>query len=66
MEGDVPIYEYECAMCGGQKEVLQKHYDPTPVCYSCKSEMRKKISVSSFSLQGSGWAKDNYGLKEKS
>jgi len=62
----VPLYEYECESCGKAEEVLQKHHDPPPVCDQCKYEMRKKVSVSSFSLQGSGWAKDNYGLKEKS
>ena len=62
----MPLYEYECEQCGRQEEVLQKHYDPAPVCDPCKSVMKKQVSRSSFSLQGSGWAKDNYGLKEKS
>jgi hypothetical protein len=27
--------------------------------------MNKKPSLTSFSLKGNGWARDNYGLKEK-
>jgi len=26
--------------------------------------MKKQIAATNFSLKGSGWAKDNYGLKE--
>jgi|TARA_R100000458_G_C8198253_1_gene189626 putative FmdB family regulatory protein len=52
-----------CESCGDRREVLQKHGDPPPVCQQCKYEMKKQISVTSFSLQGDGWAKDNYGLK---
>ena len=59
----MPLYEYECESCGKQQEILQKHYDPPPVCEQCKYEMKKKISTTSFSLQGDGWAKDNYGVK---
>jgi len=25
--------------------------------------MNKKVALTSFSLKGDGWAKDNYGLK---
>ena len=59
----MPLYEYECHGCGQRKEKLQKYDDPAPVCKTCKYEMEKKVSVTSFALAGSGWAKDNYGLK---
>jgi len=26
--------------------------------------MKKQIAATNFSLKGSGWAKDNYGLKD--
>ena len=60
----MPLYEYECESCSKQEEVLQKYGDPAPVCDTCAEEMRKKVSVTSFSLEGPGWAKDNYGLKD--
>jgi len=61
----MPLYEYKCDSCGKVVEVLQKHGAPPPVCSQCKYEMERKVSVTSFSLQGDGWAKDNYGLKCK-
>jgi putative FmdB family regulatory protein len=60
----MPLYEYECETCGKQEELLQKYDEPPPTCDACKHEMKKQISVTSFSLEGPGWAKDNYGLKE--
>ena len=58
----MPLYEYECESCGKQEEALQRHGDPPPVCKQCEEEMKKRVSLTSFSLEGSGWAKDNYGL----
>ena len=60
----MPLYEYMCESCGREEEVLQKHADPAPVCEPCQYEMKRLVSVSSFSLEGPGWAKDNYGLKD--
>ena len=50
----MPLYEYKCESCGRREEKL---------CETCKYEMKKLISISSFALEGDGWAKDNYGLK---
>jgi putative FmdB family regulatory protein len=63
-EGVMPIYEYRCPSCRKGKEVFQKHTDPGPVCKPCKVKMEKLVSLSSFMLEGEGWAKDNYGLKK--
>jgi putative FmdB family regulatory protein len=60
----VAIFENECESCGREEEVLQKHYDPPPVCETCKYEMKKKVSLTAFQLEGRGWARDNYGLKK--
>jgi len=59
----MPLYEWSCNCCGVEREVLQRYDDPPPICETCLYEMKKKISVSSFSLKGGGWASDNYGLK---
>lgn len=60
----VPIYVFECRGCGEQVEVLQSMNAPWPDCEPCKETMRKKPVLTSFRLEGSGWARDNYGLKE--
>lgn len=60
----MPIYEFECK-CGILKEELVSIGTETINCEKCGKEMKKIISRSSFHLKGSGWAFDNYGLKEK-
>jgi putative FmdB family regulatory protein len=60
----MPIYEYKCDSCGCREEKLQKYGAPAPVCKTCAEEMKKCVSVTTFSLSGDGWAKDNYGLKQ--
>ncbi len=59
----MPIFEWKCPSCAVEKQTLQKHSDPPPQCAQCTMGMVKKISLTSFSLRGNGWAKDNYGLK---
>jgi predicted nucleic acid-binding Zn ribbon protein len=64
----MPLFIFQCD-CGSQLEVLQKYTDPSPTCRACAElgqdelkEMKRKVGLSSFSLKGDGWAKDNYGL----
>lgn len=66
----MPIYEFECPMCGERRESLQSFEAPAPICEPCSNEktgeravMRRRMSASSFVLRGSGWSHDNYGLK---
>lgn len=59
----MPLYVFECNACGCVAEVLQKFGDPWPSCEKCEKRMNKKPALTSFSLKGGGWAKDNYGLK---
>jgi putative FmdB family regulatory protein len=53
----MPIYEYQCAVCGFQEEYLQKVSEPAlTVCPSCgKPKFIKMISAAGFQLKGSGW-----------
>ena len=64
----MPIYEYRCPDCGYEFEKIQSFSDdPVKQCPTCESQdVRKKISLSAFSLKGSGWYKDHYGLKSSS
>jgi putative FmdB family regulatory protein len=61
----MPIYEYKCESCERHQEVLQKHTDPAPECTSCSKAMTRQVSAGSFTLKGTGWARDNYGLGSK-
>lgn len=62
----MPIYEYRCASCGHEIEVLQKMSDaPLKTCPACgKDTFSKQISAAGFQLKGSGWyATDFKGTK---
>ncbi len=68
----MPLYEYKCQACGMVVEKLQRHNDPPPTCAGCANNpdqvgkpMTRMISRSSFKLCGTGWARDNYGLTNK-
>lgn len=62
----MPIYEYECPSCKSIREEMIKFKDANNVkllnCDTCNKEvnMKKVISLSSFKLEGRGWAKDGY------
>ncbi|MCB9761580.1 MAG: zinc ribbon domain-containing protein [Alphaproteobacteria bacterium] len=61
----MPIYEYRCPDCGHEFEQMRKISDPPLTdCPSCGgAQVRKLISRTSFTLKGSGWYSDHYGLK---
>ena len=58
----MPFYEYECANCGYQDEVLQKISDkPLKKCPSCgKNGLKKLMSAPVFRLKGSGWYETDF------
>jgi len=53
----MPIYEYRCAECGQEHEVLQKVSEPPlTICPACgKPALQKQLSAAGFQLKGSGW-----------
>ncbi len=53
----MPLYEYRCADCGHELEVLRKISDPAPVnCPACQHPaLHKKLSAAGFQLKGTGW-----------
>ena len=60
----MPIYEYHCADCNHQFELMQKFSDPPlEQCPSCSGHVHKLISRSAFHLKGSGWYVTDYGRK---
>ena len=58
------LYIFECNACGRVAEVLQSFADKWPDCKVCGKQMKKKPALTSFTLKGNGWARDNYGLKK--
>jgi putative FmdB family regulatory protein len=63
----MPIYEYQCSICGHQLEVLQNIKDlPLTDCPEChKPGLTKLISAAGFQLKGTGWYKTDYSAKGK-
>ena len=61
----MPIYEYKCRKCGKQFEAFQGIADPElKSCKFCKGKVNKLVSMSSFTLKGSGWYATDYGGKK--
>jgi len=61
----MPIYEYQCQKCGKQFEAFQGISDPElKSCKFCKGKVHKIVSLSSFSLKGSGWYVTDYKGKK--
>src|SRR5664280_1084374 len=61
----MPIYEYKCRKCGKQFEAFQGITDPElKSCKFCKGKVHKLVSLSSFSLKGSGWYVTDYAGKK--
>ena len=57
----MPIYEYQCTNCGRTVEEMQRITDePLKKCPSCKGQLRRLISLTSFQLKGTGWYATDY------
>jgi putative FmdB family regulatory protein len=57
----MPLYEYLCSKCGEKFEVIQKFADaPLTVHQACGGSVERLISLSGFSLKGSGWYATDY------
>ncbi len=63
----MPFYEYQCAKCGHEEEVLQKVSDkPLKKCPACgKLTMKKKVTAAAFRLKGSGWYETDFKSGDK-
>ena len=64
----MPIYEYDCPVCG-RFEVLQKIGERAirrcPACANAgrESKVTRCVSPAAFHLKGSGWYKTDYAAK---
>lgn len=63
----MPIYEYHCAACGHDVEVLQKMADaPLRKCPDCgKARLQRLVSAPRFRLKGSGWYETDFKGKDE-
>jgi putative FmdB family regulatory protein len=58
----MPIYEYQCEVCGYKLETIQKVSDPPRIdCPKChKPGLKKMISAAGFRLKGGGWYETDF------
>ena len=60
----MPLYEYECTVCGHRTELIQRLSDPPlSACPKCGQPVRKLLSAPSFQFKGSGWYVTDYAGK---
>ena len=60
----MPLYEYSCEACGHELDDVQQSIKDPPLkrCPECKKmKLQRVIGLTSFILQGGGWARENYG-----
>jgi len=58
----MPIYEYECFLCGRKFDRIQRVNDP-PVkeCPYCSGSVRRLLGVPALQFKGTGWYVTDYG-----
>jgi putative FmdB family regulatory protein len=61
----MPLYEYECSLCGNRFELIQRFVDaPAETCVACgKGPVRKLLSAPAFHFKGTGWYVTDYAKK---
>jgi putative FmdB family regulatory protein len=67
----MPIYEYECKVCGIHFDRKQRwHDEPVKTCPECNGEVRKVLQPVGIVFKGSGFYKTDYsssgGWQERS
>ena len=57
----MPLYEYQCTVCGERTEILQRVSDPPYAhCPKCGGDVKKLISSPAIQFKGSGFYKTDY------
>jgi putative FmdB family regulatory protein len=58
----MPLYEYECFLCGHHFERIRKVADAASVnCPACGGKVRRLLGVPALQFKGSGWYVTDYG-----
>jgi putative FmdB family regulatory protein len=62
----VPIYEYQCEVCGHTFEVIQKFSDePIASCVVCSGPVHRVLSPPALVFKGTGWYVTDYARAER-
>jgi len=58
----MPLYEYECFVCGHGFERIRKVADASSAsCPECGGKVRRLLGVPALQFKGSGWYVTDYG-----
>ena len=58
----MPLYEYECFVCGHRFERIQKvSAEPIKTCPECAGSVRRLLGAPALQFKGSGWYVTDYG-----
>jgi putative FmdB family regulatory protein len=61
----MPLYEYQCDVCGHRFEKIQKFSDPLETtCPKCGGPVRKLVSSPAIQFKGSGFYITDYAKKD--
>jgi len=61
----MPLYEYECSVCGHRFELIQRFSDPpADTCPACgQGPVHKLLSAPAVHFKGTGWYVTDYAKK---
>jgi putative FmdB family regulatory protein len=58
----MPLYEYECFVCGHRFERIRRVADASDMtCPECSGSVRRLLSAPALQFKGSGWYVTDYG-----
>ncbi|HEY3382915.1 MAG TPA: FmdB family zinc ribbon protein [Vicinamibacterales bacterium] len=62
----MPLYEYQCEICGVKFEVIQKFADRSvDKCRTCGGPVHRLLSAPAIQFKGTGWYITDYARKGK-
>ncbi len=60
----MPLYEYQCTVCGHRFEVIQKFSDrPVKKCPQCGKAVERLVSSPAIQFKGTGWYVTDYAKR---
>ncbi len=58
----MPLYEYECFLCGNRfKRIQRATADPVEICPECGGAVRRLLGTPALQFKDSGWYVTDYG-----
>jgi len=61
----MPLYEYKCPKCGKFEYYHKKRFEVLEECPTCKSKVKKLLSIFKPIFRGSGFYETDYKNKKK-